>query len=137
MNQLTPENALRYILGGHGKSTLVGKTTRYTYKFGTPKDKEAKIIFVALLTGNNNESDYQYIGFINKDKDMVAGKKGNPNHPAYKAFSWYLHQLNQHSEKASQATFYHEGVCACCGRTLTVPESIERGIGPECAKRYS
>jgi hypothetical protein len=28
----------------------------------------------------------------------------------------------------------HEGKCCRCGRTLTTPESIERGIGPECVK---
>lgn len=27
------------------------------------------------------------------------------------------------------------GVCVCCGRTLTDPQSVERGIGPVCAKR--
>lgn len=27
------------------------------------------------------------------------------------------------------------GVCAICGRTLTDPESIDRGIGPRCASR--
>lgn len=28
------------------------------------------------------------------------------------------------------------GSCACCGRELTVKESIERGIGPICAERF-
>jgi hypothetical protein len=28
------------------------------------------------------------------------------------------------------------GICACCGRELTDPESIERGIGPICAAKY-
>ncbi len=28
------------------------------------------------------------------------------------------------------------GICACCGRTLTNPESIARGIGPICADRF-
>ena len=27
---------------------------------------------------------------------------------------------------------YHEGKCCRCGRTLTTPESIKKGIGPEC-----
>jgi len=27
------------------------------------------------------------------------------------------------------------GICARCGRTLTNPESIARGLGPECAKK--
>jgi hypothetical protein len=26
----------------------------------------------------------------------------------------------------------HAGTCGACGRALTAPESIERGIGPEC-----
>src|ERR1019366_4832357 len=29
---------------------------------------------------------------------------------------------------------WHEGKCGRCGRKLTVPESIERGIGPECER---
>jgi len=28
------------------------------------------------------------------------------------------------------------GSCSCCGRELTVKESIERGIGPVCADKY-
>lgn len=28
------------------------------------------------------------------------------------------------------------GECSCCGRELTVKESIERGIGPICAKKF-
>ena len=29
------------------------------------------------------------------------------------------------------------GICACCGRELTDPESIERGIGPICAEKWA
>lgn len=28
------------------------------------------------------------------------------------------------------------GSCSCCGRTLTDPVSVERGIGPICAERF-
>lgn len=28
------------------------------------------------------------------------------------------------------------GICACCGRTLTNPESISAGIGPICRSKY-
>lgn len=35
------------------------------------------------------------------------------------------------------AEFGHKfGVCMCCGRTLTNPESIARGIGPICAEGF-
>jgi hypothetical protein len=30
---------------------------------------------------------------------------------------------------------YHEGRCGRCNRKLTVPESIETGLGPECASK--
>jgi hypothetical protein len=29
----------------------------------------------------------------------------------------------------------HSGRCGRCGRTLTTPDSIERGLGPECAHK--
>ena len=29
------------------------------------------------------------------------------------------------------------GSCSCCGKELTVKESIERGIGPICAKKFN
>jgi hypothetical protein len=32
---------------------------------------------------------------------------------------------------------WHEGKCGKCGRQLTVPSSIETGIGPECIKTLS
>ena len=31
----------------------------------------------------------------------------------------------------------HEGRCARCGRALTVPESIDSGFGPECARKVA
>jgi len=32
---------------------------------------------------------------------------------------------------------HHEGKCGRCGRKLTVPLSIETGIGPECASKMA
>jgi len=132
-HELPPKEALAYILAGHGKATLIGRTARYTFKFSTSADNN--LVFVGLLTTPDNEHGYQYIGFIPKDdKHIVAGRKGNANHPAFKALAWYLHKCQTgDGSPAAQATFMHEGVCGRCGRTLTVPESIQRGIGPICA----
>ena len=133
-HELSGQDALDYILSGKGKGTLIGKAARYTFKFNQPVDRD-KVIFVSFLAGTDNETDYQYIGYISlANREFLPGKKGNPNHPAYRAFDWYLRALSAQSEKSLQATFLHEGVCGRCGRTLTNPESIVRGIGPECAK---
>lgn len=35
------------------------------------------------------------------------------------------------------ARFGHQtGICACCGRDLSDPKSVELGIGPVCARKY-
>jgi hypothetical protein len=36
-----------------------------------------------------------------------------------------------------QLIVHHENHCGRCGRTLTVPESVERGIGPDCLAKMS
>jgi hypothetical protein len=39
-------------------------------------------------------------------------------------------------EKAAKAYGLQTGVCSCCGRELTNPDSIARGIGPICADKF-
>ena len=132
---LPPGRALTYITAGHGKATLVGETARYTYSFNTSKDD--RLVFVRVLTGSDNENDYTYIGYIPVVDNggvlrLVAGKKGSPGHLAFVGLAWYIHQAQTKPELAEKLTFMHEGTCGKCGRTLTTPESIERGIGPKC-----
>lgn len=31
---------------------------------------------------------------------------------------------------------HHHGICVCCGAELSDPESVERGIGPVCARKH-
>jgi len=123
--------AVEYIMGGHGKATLVGQKSRFTFKFDTPKDKDFPI-FVKVLSGPDNESAYQFIGVVTNQGNLHPGKKGHPDAPSYQALNWYLRTS---PEKASAATFIHEGKCCRCGKTLTVPSSIEIGMGPSCASK--
>lgn len=58
--------------------------------------------------------------------------------PAVKATAWIARMLPfsvDHLMK--EADWWHEGRCGRCGRRLTVPESIESGFGPECARRIA
>jgi len=58
---------------------------------------------------------------------------------AQRALSWLDAQVKAvqagEPNKALQATLMHHGKCGKCGRPLSNPESIRRGIGPICMAR--
>ena len=131
-HRLSPTASIAYIQGGHGSFTLVGRVSRFTYNLGQNEDSP---IFVRVLDNPDNTSDGAYIGFISKRLELVAGRKGKPDAPSFKALAWYLEAWKRDSEIAGQVEFWHEGTCGACGRKLTTPESIERGIGPVCMEK--
>ena len=51
-----------------------------------------------------------------------------------RAFEWLWRMLKSAKPLPPTFEFWHEGRCGKCGKKLTTPESIERGLGPECAK---
>jgi hypothetical protein len=124
--------AHKFAMGGRARFTLVSKQTGKRYTFRVAKAKDGDMFFASLLVGQNNEADYEYLGFIKNDLGaLIAGRKGNSNHPAFKALDWTLRQLAADT-MPEQLEFWHEGRCARCGRALTDPASIEAGVGPEC-----
>ena len=131
---------INFFRGGRGKFTLVSKATgkRFTYSLGVPKNKQDRIppMFVRVLTGPNNTSDYQFIGTVfdhhtyrhSLRKSMISEKA-----PSVLAFSWFVRNLYKGNLEGVE--FWHEGRCGKCARLLTVPESIQRGLGPHCASQ--
>lgn len=128
-----PKAAFEFALGGAARFTLVSQKTGDRKTFRVKKAEDAAMYFVQLLTGPDNTEDYTYLGFL-KDggNGLIAGKKGNANHPAFKAFDWTFRHIEQ-GHMPEKLEFWHEGRCARCARVLTDPVSIERGLGPECA----
>ena len=64
-----------------------------------------------------------------------SGKsRHNVSDPAPRAFQYLLDYMGGKTE-AKSLEIWHEGRCGRCGRKLTVPSSIESGIGPECASK--
>jgi len=130
-----------YALAGHATVTLTSQRTgaRYTYRVNRAKDRETgeptNRWFVALLTGPDNESDYTYLGVVDGGGDFrLTGKsKLAADAPPVRGFA-YMWGWIQTGLMPPQLEVRHEGHCGRCGRTLTVPESIDRGIGPECSK---
>lgn len=92
-------------------------------------------LFVAVLTGLDNVNDFSYLGSIvtRPHPRYEHGRKSpiGPDAPSARAAGWYFARLFGGGD-VSGVTVYHDGTCGRCGRDLTTPESVSRGIGPEC-----
>lgn len=131
----TAAAARKFMLGGNAVVTLQSEKTgaRFTYKIKAAPD--GGVSFVKLLTGQDNESDYAYIGLIRGDQFARTAKaRVTADAPSVKALEWAWKALSADRLPETLAV-YHEGRCGRCNRLLTVPESIESGFGPECAGR--
>jgi hypothetical protein len=131
-NELKNNDIKIFIYAGNATFTITNTKTgnRFTYKIRKAKDNN--IYFVSVLTGSDNTSSYSYIGFI-KNGIFNSSKKSKitSNSTSFKVFSWFIININK---IPAIIQVLHEGNCGRCGRKLTTPESIERGIGPECSR---
>lgn len=129
-----PNAALTFMMAGNSTITLRSERTgsRFTYKIKQSGD--GRVWFVNLLRGPDNESDYIYIGIVDTEWVFRRGQKSkvSADAPSAKAFNWTMQHLVQKQAIPDNLEIWHEGRCGRCGRKLTVPESVERGIGPEC-----
>lgn len=133
----TPAFAKAYALAGNATFTVLNPDTgnRFTFKIRRKEVEENKeLFFVGLLSGSDNESDYSFLGTIFDAEKFVHGRKSRVGEdaPSARAFRWIWSRFVSDKDFAP-AEFWHEGRCGRCGRKLTVPASIERGLGPVCA----
>ena len=128
-----PTQALEFIKGGNATLTFVGQSNRYTYK--VRKAEKGDIYFVSLLVGANNESDYLYIGCISDERGFFQTAKSNHKGLAPSLAFGFVYSRLLGGTIDERTQIWHEGKCCRCGRKLTTPESIERGLGSECANR--
>lgn len=132
----------------NGRYTIVNRRTgeHRTFRIETqPVGREGGTSFapgqriLSLLTGPDNENDYQGFAFVDDNGIHVWMKKrsADPKHRSpfeiYAEMLWSLAIENVHSSWAEKGyALLEEGRCARCGRTLTEPESLRIGVGPIC-----
>lgn len=140
-SQLSDSTIARtFILAGNARVTLVSEKTgaRFTYRVRASKSREGDerppVHFVALLSGPDNDADYQFLGTVFADGTFRVSAKSRigADAPSAKAFAYAWAHLSR-GQLPPQCEVWHEGRCGKCGRTLTVPESIATGLGPVCA----
>lgn len=138
-HRITDPAAIKtFVLAGNARFTLVSTKTgaRFTYRARRPADD--KPTFVSVMTGPDNESMYEFLGSIFADGTYRHGGRSRIGYDASSAvaFRWMFDHV-AHGRLPETLEFWHEGRCCRCGRTLTVPSSIESGIGPECATKMA
>lgn len=136
------ERALDYIMGGNSTFTLVTESTRYTYKIIERVIGDGSTIYaVMVLCGPDNTSNYRKFATIKEVNGMpkleLIGRTTNYIEYFELIKKLYYSLLFNNYEQISAWQVWHTGRCSRCGRLLTVPESIEKGIGPECESRVN
>ena len=147
----TQADIVRFLEAGRAILTIRSRRSgeRFTYRFRRPDATDdqapaARPIFVSVLRGPDNSTDYVFIGTIFPTSSVCEVRpsratKVGANAPSAKAVRWFLECAYGGDRGAARLTklveVWHEGRCGRCGRLLTVPESVRRGIGPECAGR--
>lgn len=103
-----------------------------------PKLRIANVQFsLAPATGRNAGCIY----VVRADDDTYLGKitpedKFLTSRDCTAADSEVVARVAADPAAAAEAHGHEYGQCSCCGRELTNPESVARGIGPICAERW-
>jgi len=143
----TAQAAREYMRAGKATVTLVSKKTgnRFTYRVVTPTDRTTGepandgTLMVSVLTNPDNVRGYTWLGRISREIFFVGRKNPRAGEisrdaPSARAFDWTWRMLLR-DMLPSDLEVWHEGRCGRCGRKLTVPQSVSRGFGPECAEK--
>lgn len=119
---------------------------RYTFQVKRkPKtDRWPESWFVNMLAGPDNTRDYSPLGRLNPETGAVSlvrstqmNDRSWPVKIIRRVLACVYEVSNAKPEDILRAGFElrHEGRCGRCGRRLTVPESIDTGLGPTCAAK--
>lgn len=132
----------KFLLAGKATFTISNpKGDHYTFKVRRveseypPNSGKMGVTFFVSVKAAGGKWPYRYIGLLNKDdggikctakSEYVNGTK------EYNVAAWACATVIGHKLLPDGYKIEHAGQCGKCGKTLTDPLSIERGIGPDC-----
>lgn len=132
---ISPDAAADYMLAGKATFTVKSTATGIHYTFRMEKAEDRNMWFVSLLTLGDT---YTYMGVVDGyPLSFRRTRRSNylETSKTVRVFRWCFGNVVLQRRFPQNLEVRHEGSCGKCGRPLTRPDSIDRGIGPECAKR--
>jgi hypothetical protein len=132
---MTNEQIVQFMSAGRAVFTLRSRKTgeHLTYKIEKKRitnHTANELFFVSVLRG---PEEWTYIGVYDdraRRVNLTRNSRVTADAPSFKGLNWFLKHIGH-----PRVEFRHEGKCCRCGRPLTHPDSIDSGIGPECAAR--
>ena len=144
LNDHLPKLTDRFLLAGKAIFTVSNsKGGHYTFKLrkidseypqGSGKISTAFFLHVKATGGTY---PFRYVGLANSTTGAVkctAKSEFVPGSKEYDVGQWALQTVIGGKLIPDGYDIEHAGRCGKCGKMLTDPESLERGIGPECWK---
>lgn len=126
-----------FLTAGKATFTLskVATGERFTYEISKPETFYGSY-FASVMKGADNESDFRYIGMM-AEADLrlrfTKGSKFAADSKEAHGLQFVLDVVAGRKVLPSGFELRRSSKCGRCGRKLTVPSSIDAGIGPECA----
>jgi hypothetical protein len=135
---ITTEQFRNFIFAGRSIFTLENSETGnyLTFKVKQIKKNYKPVpgqFAVECKSLGDKDYGYRFLGFINLLERTFKNRCYDKSWVGYKTFVWLLKNIER-LEEFPKLVIYHEGRCCKCGMPLTVPESIDSGIGPDCKK---
>jgi hypothetical protein len=123
------QHAERFILGGAARFLFTNTETSNTRWFLVKeKDEETSYVY--------STKPYLYIGKI-KFREFLSAKTNPSQTELISLITIFEYVWKRITDLTLKDTIHvmHLGQCGVCGRPLTDPESILRGIGPVCLSK--
>jgi hypothetical protein len=137
--QRVPVDKTHPVPGGYYTVVLGPKQHRTLRLSDWVDDKRkpgAQVRWLSLLVGPDNTQDYTTAALQRDDGSLMYMRDFNEDGPLRQAVGVLLDPDGTHTrEMAREAYAMASGRCANCNRQLTVPASLHRGLGPECAAK--